>query len=68
MNNAFVKINDIGKTILSFVGTEEFEKILGSIEDNSRAGFTTGLSIAASLIMSQCTQYIATTTAVEPEG
>lgn len=49
-----VDINEASSVIMDFIGSEKYNIIVGSIENNARAGFNAGLSIAMALIMSEC--------------
>lgn len=59
-NKVLIGIEDAADVILNFIGTNEYEKILSSINNSSspvESGFNAGLSIAVSLITAKCRKY-----------
>lgn len=51
-------MNEASKVVMNFIGTDRFNEIVSSIDDNVKAGFTTGLSFAVCLIMGECKTYL----------
>ena len=43
---------------MNFIGTEKFNEVVSSIEDNAKAVFITGLSFALSLSMAECKTFL----------
>ena len=59
MERIFVDINDVGRTILNYIGSEDFEKAMSALDiSNGRNSFIAGLGMAGSIIMADCPQYV----------
>lgn len=53
-----IDVQEASVIIMNFIGTEKFNNVIGSLEDNARAGFTAGLSFALCLIMSEAAAFL----------
>lgn len=53
-----VDVNEAASVVMNFIGTEKFNEVVSSIEDNAKAGFITGLSFALSLSMAECKTFL----------
>lgn len=53
-----VNIDKACRAVIDFIGTDEYNKVISSIEDTARAGFTAGLSFAMCLTMSTDDKYV----------
>ena len=53
-----IDIEQAGKTILDFIGTDDYKRIIDSIGETESKGFVSGLSIAYSLLMTRCDRYL----------
>ena len=53
-----IDIEQAGKTILDFIGTDDYKRILDNICDSKSGGFMSGLSFAYSLLMTKCDRYV----------
>ena len=59
MERVFVDIKDAERAILNYIGSENFEKAMSSLDiSNGRNSFIAGLGIAGVVIMADCPQYI----------
>ena len=58
MDEIFVSINDISKSILSYIRSENFEQAVNLINDTGRSGFMSGLAMAVCIIMADCPKYL----------
>ena len=59
MERIFVDMNDAGRAILNYIGSEDFEKAMSALDmSNGRNSFIAGLGMAGTIIMSDCPQYI----------
>ena len=47
----YISIEDAAKSILGFIGSDEYEDILSNITGEERGGFMTGLAISISILM-----------------
>ena len=59
MEKVFVDMNDAGRAILNYIGSEDFEKAMSVLDmSNGRNSFIAGLGMAGTIIMTDCPQYI----------
>lgn len=59
MERVFVDMNDAGRAILNYIGSEDFEKAMSALDmSNGRNSFIAGLGMAGTIIMADCPQYI----------
>ena len=56
--NYFVNINDVGKALLDYIGSEEFEKAVDIAAGDVRGAFMSGIGMAGCLILANCPKYI----------
>lgn len=68
MEEIFIRITDIGKVLLEYIGSEDYLKAVESIQDSGKAAFMGGIGMAGCLIMSRCTKYYAKEADKEEEG
>ena len=55
----FVEVDDIGRVLLSYIGTEDFDKATSSLSPEAKNSFMSGIGMAGVLIMARCNKYIA---------
>ena len=53
-----VDMNEASAVVMNFIGSERFNEVIQSIDDNARAGFMTGLSFALCLAMAECKTFL----------
>lgn len=53
----FVSITDVGKVLMEFIGSEEFDNIVKNLENNPKNIFMGAIGVAGCLIMSKCPKY-----------
>ena len=53
----FVSIRDVGKVLLEFIGSEEFNNIVKNLDDSPINVFMGAIGTAGCLIMSKCPKY-----------
>ena len=60
MNNPhiLVDMNEASAVVMNFIGSERFNDIVQSIDNNARAGFMAGLSFALCLAMAESKTYL----------
>lgn len=59
MERIFVDMNDAGRAILNYIGSEDFEKAISALDmSNGRNSFIAGLGMAGIIIMADCPQYV----------
>ncbi len=51
-------MKEASSVVMKFIGTDKFDEVVSAIEDNAKAGFTTGLSFALCLIMAEAETYL----------
>jgi len=49
-----IDANEAASVIIKFIGSDRYNEIVNAIEDTAQAGFSTGLSFALCLMMSEC--------------
>ena len=60
MERVFIDMNDAGRAILNYIGSEDFEKAISVMDlNNGRNSFIAGLGMAGTIIMADCPRYIA---------
>lgn len=57
MDSSFVRIEDFGRVLLEYIGSEDYLKAVDSIQDSGKAAFMGGLGMAGCLIMARCRKY-----------
>ena len=53
-----VDMNEATQVVMKFIGTEKFNEVVSSIDNNAKAGFMTGLSFALCLAMAECKTFL----------
>ena len=53
-----IDIEQAGKTILNFIGTDDYNRIADSVGKTESKGFMMGLSIAYALLTTRCDRYL----------
>lgn len=53
----FVSITDVGKVLMEFIGSEEFDNIVKNLDNNPKNIFMGAIGVAGCLIMSKCPKY-----------
>ena len=53
----FVSITDVGKVLMEFIGSEEFDNIVKNLDNNPKNIFMGAMGMAGCLIMSKCPKY-----------
>lgn len=53
----FVNITDVGKVLMEFIGSEEFDNIVKNLDNNPKNIFMGAIGVAGCLIMSKCPKY-----------
>lgn len=53
-----VDLNEAAQVLMDFIGSERFNNMISSIENNAKAGFTAGLSFALCLEMGECKTFL----------
>jgi hypothetical protein len=44
--------------VINFIGTDKFNDVVSSLEDNAKAGFTAGMSFALCLANASCKKFL----------
>lgn len=55
----FVRLDDVGNVLLSYIGTEDFDKATSMLSSEAKNSFMSGIGMAGVLIISKCNKYIA---------
>ena len=60
MNNPHILIdlNEASDVVIKFIGTDKFNEIVSSLEDNAKAGFIAGMSFALCLANVNCKKFL----------
>lgn len=60
MNNPHILIdlNEASDVIIKFIGTDKFNEIVSSLENNAKAGFIAGMSFALCLANANCRTFL----------
>ena len=53
-----VAVRKIGKVLIDYIGSEDFEKAVSCLRDDTRSAFMAGIGMAGCLILSECPTYI----------
>ena len=53
-----IDLNEASKVIIDFIGSEKFDEVVSSIENNAKAGFIAGMSFALCLANANCTTFL----------
>lgn len=67
MEEIFVRITDISKVLLEYIGSEDYLKAVKSIQDSGKAAFMGGIGMAGCVIMSRCQKFYAKSSDDEAE-
>ena len=59
MEETFVRTTDVGRVLLEYIGSEDYQKAVDMIQDSGKAAFMGGIGMAGCLIMSRCQKYYA---------
>jgi hypothetical protein len=54
----FVDMKEASAIVINFIGSERFNEVVQSIDNNARAGFMAGLSFALCLAMAESKTYL----------
>ena len=57
-NDYFVAADKIGRALLDYIGSVEFEKAVACLQGDPRSAFMAGIGMAGCLILSKCPTYI----------
>ena len=57
--DVFVRTEDVGRVILDYIGSPEFEAAVNCTVNDGRAAFMGGLGMAGCLIIARCPRYYA---------
>lgn len=52
-----VDLQEMSRMVIKFIGTERFDEIVSSLQDDAQSGFAAGLSFAICLAMAECNVY-----------
>ena len=63
----FVEVEELANILLQYIGSEEFDRAVSSLEGVERNAFMGGIGMAGCLILGRCTKYRAETTEEEKE-
>lgn len=61
MKDIFVKMDDISKILLEYIGSDDFNKAVQAIQNTDSNAFMGGIGMAGCLIMARCPKYITET-------
>ena len=56
--NEVVRVNDIGRVLLDYIGTEDFKKATKDLSPEAVNAFMSGIGMAGVLIMAKCEKFI----------
>ena len=59
MNNCecFVRIDDVGRVLLEYIKSEDFEKAVDSTQGKDSGAFMSAVGMAGCVIMARCQRY-----------
>ena len=64
-DDVYVNIDEFATVIFNFINSDEYKKILNSIQDGTENGFITGLMISCTLMNAKCKKYFKTIEVIE---
>lgn len=56
-SGVFVNIKDVGKVLMEFIGSEDFDNIVNNLDNSPKNILMGAMGIAGCLIMSKCQKY-----------
>ena len=58
MVDSFICTSDIGDALLTFIGSDDYKRIVNSINDDKESAFGAGVAIAVSIMLARCPKYV----------
>lgn len=58
MVDSFICTSDMGDALLSFIGSDDYKRIVNSINSDKESAFAAGVAVAVSVMLVRCPKYV----------